>query len=482
MPGTARSAGLGVLTAVAVLLMSLTAPGATAAPSEPDFGGVAIEPLAKYDGQKTCSPTVKDGTSALRSLVLSSYVTTGDSGIVRDCAIGGTSEHKEGRAWDWRVNAFDSNQDAAAKDLFAWLLASDSAGNTHAMARRLGIMYMIYNGHVWSSYNASAGWRPYTGSNPHTDHVHISLSWPGALKQVSYWGAGPALTPATPPTTPSTPATPSPISSPVPTASAAESSIAATWRQVGGLSGPLGAATGAVRPVRSGQAQDYQGGQVLWSAALGAHAVYGVIGQRYQALGGADSPLGLPTSSETAVAGGRGNTFQGGQVLWSPATGAHAVYGAIGQRYQALGGPGSPLGLPTTDEGPAGSGRSSAFQGGRIHWSGATGARAVTGPVLLHHLSHGGAAGPLGQPVGELEQVDAAVQLQRFEGGHVYVRSGQARHVRGAIRDHWLRLGGPTSSLGLPVRDEYAVTGGQRSDFERGSLVWTAATATVGPA
>ena len=35
-------------------------------------------------------------------------------------------------------------------------------------------MHMINEQHIWSSYNADARWRTYTGSNPHTDHVHIS--------------------------------------------------------------------------------------------------------------------------------------------------------------------------------------------------------------------------------------------------------------------------------------------------------------------
>ena len=39
----------------------------------------------------------------------------------------------------------------------------------HANARRLGIMYMIWNRRIWSSYKASSGWRKYSGSNPHTD-------------------------------------------------------------------------------------------------------------------------------------------------------------------------------------------------------------------------------------------------------------------------------------------------------------------------
>src|SRR3954452_5714603 len=66
------------------------------------------------------------------------------------------------------------------------------------MARRYGIMYMIFNHKIWGSYNAAAGWRDYTGPNPHTDHIHVSFGWPGALEQTSYWTGRPWSPSATP--------------------------------------------------------------------------------------------------------------------------------------------------------------------------------------------------------------------------------------------------------------------------------------------
>lgn len=43
-------------------------------------------------------------------------------------------------------------------------------------AARLGVKYIIWNRQQWSVAKASQGWRPYTGSNPHTDHVHITFN------------------------------------------------------------------------------------------------------------------------------------------------------------------------------------------------------------------------------------------------------------------------------------------------------------------
>lgn len=46
---------------------------------------------------------------------------------------------------------------------------------------------MIWNKRIWSASRASEGWRAYTGYSPHTDHIHISLSWNGATKRSSWW-------------------------------------------------------------------------------------------------------------------------------------------------------------------------------------------------------------------------------------------------------------------------------------------------------
>jgi hypothetical protein len=37
------------------------------------------------------------------------------------------------------------------------------------------ITYVIFNRKIWSVSRAREGWRKYTGSNPHTSHVHISI-------------------------------------------------------------------------------------------------------------------------------------------------------------------------------------------------------------------------------------------------------------------------------------------------------------------
>ncbi len=183
----ARLAAPTMILAVAMVLGSAALhPGpALSAPAVPGFGP-PIDPLASYDGQSTCDPSPKRGTIALASLLEATYPSTGSLGIGRECGIGGRSEHKEGRAYDWAVSASIPAQASMAQDFLSWLLRPDAYGNDNAMARRLGIMYMIHDRKIWKAYAADLGWQPYDGPNPHIGHVHFSLSRDGGSAATSW--------------------------------------------------------------------------------------------------------------------------------------------------------------------------------------------------------------------------------------------------------------------------------------------------------
>jgi len=172
---------------VAGTLVGLAGPAEAKVPRAAARYTAAIEPLAGYVGQTICSPGAKAGTTAFANLLLRTYRGSRSLGISRACNVGGKSEHKEGRAFDWGVSVHKAKDRRAVKALMKWLLKKDAYGNRHAMARRLGIQYMIWNRRIWGAYAAGSGWRKYTGSNPHTDHVHFSLSWAGARKKTSFW-------------------------------------------------------------------------------------------------------------------------------------------------------------------------------------------------------------------------------------------------------------------------------------------------------
>ena len=142
----------------------------------------AVEAFAPYIGQKSCDPHAKPGVAAFQQLVLSYWGHGGTYGITRACHIGGQSEHKEGRAWDFKLNPDDYGDQVAGQRIIDWLLANDAE-----MARRVGIMYIIWNERIWSTYEREDGWRPYSGPDNHTSHIHFSFSWAGAMKRTSWW-------------------------------------------------------------------------------------------------------------------------------------------------------------------------------------------------------------------------------------------------------------------------------------------------------
>jgi hypothetical protein len=180
-----------LVVALAAGTLSLGAAPAQAAtpPVPPTPAGLtaSIEARQTYVGQSTCDPVAKPGVVAFRDLLLKTYADSSSLGIVRDCGIGGQSEHKEGRAFDWGMSAFNPTQAAEVKALLGWLTKTDQYGNADAMLRRLGIMYMIWNKQIYRAYAPEKGWAAYTGESEHTDHVHFSFGWSGASKVTSYW-------------------------------------------------------------------------------------------------------------------------------------------------------------------------------------------------------------------------------------------------------------------------------------------------------
>jgi peptidoglycan hydrolase-like protein with peptidoglycan-binding domain len=174
---------LAAAVAVAVLLAG-SAAAALLNPTAPAAAPPQVETLSPYLPQISCDPVAKPGTEALRQLLLMTYGGR-DLGITRACSVGGTSEHKEGRAFDWGLNVNVPAEKAIADQFLMWLLEPGEDGLAAYNARRLGVMYVIWSGRIWGAY--SSGWKAYTGPEAHTDHIHISLSWSGAMKATSFW-------------------------------------------------------------------------------------------------------------------------------------------------------------------------------------------------------------------------------------------------------------------------------------------------------
>ncbi|SHG17437.1 Putative peptidoglycan binding domain-containing protein [Jatrophihabitans endophyticus] len=184
------------LAALALLVAPTAAQAATRAPRTPSGLPATIEPMAGYSGQVACDPRTRPGTRKLATLLAATYSAGRSWNTTYACGTDGSrSEHYDGRAIDWMVSIRNKAQHAAAKAAIAWLLATDKAGNRFAMARRLGVMYLIYDNRMWGAW--SGRWEDYNGCGKlpsrandnwcHRTHVHISLSWNGAMGRTTFW-------------------------------------------------------------------------------------------------------------------------------------------------------------------------------------------------------------------------------------------------------------------------------------------------------
>jgi hypothetical protein len=170
---------------------------ATPAQAVDRYHGLPIEGYASWEPQQRCRRTPLPGTVELSRWAFERGGRPG--GLIRACGSGGTSEHKDGRAFDWMLDA-DRRRDAqAAKAFIRALRRTDRAGHADALARRAGVMYVIWDDRIWSSWNRFDP-EPYRGHGcrrlrqcsdtlRHRDHVHVSLTRAGARARTSWYAA-----------------------------------------------------------------------------------------------------------------------------------------------------------------------------------------------------------------------------------------------------------------------------------------------------
>jgi len=146
--------------------------------------------------------------------------------------------------------------------------------------------------------------------------------------------------------------------------------------------------------------------------------------ERWTDLGGARSVLGPATSAEQSVKAGTAQTFGNGKIFWSAATGAHEVYGPIYTAYKAMGDAGSALGLPTTGIQSRQDGFRARFVGGAIWSNPRTGTVPVVGTaVLTAYLGADGVYGALGWPT-RTNRTTSYGQRVDFEHGWISYDTG----------------------------------------------------------
>jgi hypothetical protein len=202
-------ARLAVTACLAVLLTLACAVGvshASSPPPQPLKGNPAdrmtdrpIEDY-RYDHASRCKRNPSPGALALESW-LGRHVRGASWGIMRCEKLSrrNYSLHSEGRAIDWHLDVTDPTDRRAARKVIRLLLATDRAGNEHALARRMGVQEIIWDCRSW--WSGSDGMGDYSacftdrgkrrhGVSPtlaHRDHIHFGLSRAGAAKRTSFW-------------------------------------------------------------------------------------------------------------------------------------------------------------------------------------------------------------------------------------------------------------------------------------------------------
>lgn len=192
LPATLKRLVVPLLTA-ALLIAGVSV---LAAPAE--ASRAPIEDYASYQPQRHCSPKAKPGTTYLGHWLVRRYG-GGFGPISRRCGSGGTSEHKAGRAFDWSMNASRKADRVTVRAFLERAFRENRRGDTDVLARRMGIMYVIWNDKMYSAWNRFEPQRYLSSSCKsrkkcsktlrHRNHVHISLSRPGGRGDTS-WYAG----------------------------------------------------------------------------------------------------------------------------------------------------------------------------------------------------------------------------------------------------------------------------------------------------
>ena len=192
MPRTPR---LGLLVAALLLPLAPLTPLAAAPTATAVAPSVEIEEYASYQPASRCRPRAKPGTEQLGHWLVGRF---GGSfgGISRDCG-GSTSEHTEGRAFDWTVDATTKAGRQSARKFLRRAFATNRAGETDAVARRMGVMYVIWDDQIYSAWRGfepvpylSSSCKKLKKCSPtlrHRDHVHISLTRKAARGKTSWY-------------------------------------------------------------------------------------------------------------------------------------------------------------------------------------------------------------------------------------------------------------------------------------------------------
>jgi hypothetical protein len=120
-----------------------------------------------YQRATECTGGATLGTLALLEYLTDRWPGSWSKGIYNCRTVRGStafSIHAEGRALDLGVDEGTDEGFVVGEQVAAWLVKH---------AEQIGCQYFIWNRQSWRK---SRGWRPYHGTSPHRDHLHIELT------------------------------------------------------------------------------------------------------------------------------------------------------------------------------------------------------------------------------------------------------------------------------------------------------------------
>lgn len=162
-------------------------------------GIVAYDDVPAWDGGIHCSGGITPGGRTLSSFLREHFdgiSTIGGYACRQNTANPAKmSVHGSGRALDIMIPLDGGDADNGVGDPIAnWLIANSST---------IGVQYLVWDRTQWSGSRSTDRVRPYTGPNPHIDHIHVEITLEASRQETPFYTGAP--------TTPTTPEPPPPV-------------------------------------------------------------------------------------------------------------------------------------------------------------------------------------------------------------------------------------------------------------------------------
>ena len=225
--------------------------------------------------------------------------------------------------------------------------------------------------------------------------------------------------------------------------------------------------------------QLFQGGVIMYSPATGTQPMRSVVHAAWVGQGYENGWMGYPTTPTNCVArdGGCWQLFQDGLVMYSPATGAQPMRSVVHRAWVAQGYENGWMGYPTSASQPTSAGGyTQTFQGGSLTVD-AAGVPTYAGTVttapsaeIANRALGAGWLGTAGTPV-VCGSINGGCWQAYQNGVIIYSPTSGAHSVPAPMHRAWVTQGYEAGWLGYPTAEaQQAPGGGYTQTFQGGSI------------